>query len=118
MGEQMIVDRTVLERVITGFHEEEFYFEGFETQSVERQPNLLTWVVERKIHEKQFIAGADGKLGDDIAVHIYLNYKVEEDDSLNLTYKLTWWYSGGDDDLVRLPSPTPGAVLCLEVIAA
>lgn len=121
MATTNIVDQTVFERVIRGFREKEFYFVGFETQSVDRQSNLLTWVVKRTYHEKQATdKSTRGKLGDETAVIVYFNriWDMEKNDDLTLTYKLTWWWKGGGDDPVRLPFPTPGATLCFETIAA
>lgn len=101
-----MLDETLIERMITGFREEEFVLPGFTRQSMIRGLNEIAWVWVMEINEHP-PETFSGFFEDTEIVYFRFIGKAFRGDVLKVRYRLTWHGGGGDDHIVLLPN-SPG----------
>lgn len=115
-----VLDSDAIERIITGFREQELEMPGFELHDVTREGQKLEWIFHRDIEERfeptELFFEFEGKQVVRLVPRAGL-YAMPGD-YMRMRYYVNWWWEGGGDDGVRLPEPVPGATLHWEMIAA
>jgi len=116
-----ILDREILENIVTGFLEDDLYIPGFKTETVERGPDHLIWKFVFEPEEPEIFTECTAMINNCGAKEVTLfkgqGIHLCGGDILRIEYRVNWWREGNDDDRVTLPAPVPGASLCFESVA-
>jgi len=116
MMQSDILDRTLLERMVTGFREQEAHVDGYEKKSCERGVSSAVWKLEytatyNQDHHVGYMVFEDTKVLSFVWPH-----RLYESDMLKLTYTLSWYWEGGDGETYSVLPSGGGAGLELEMV--
>jgi hypothetical protein len=110
------IDKNILEHVVHFHLEDSLRIEGFETGEITREGGVIVANFRKSFHQREMlkddmIVVARGLLREGGAVRLswVAPFQVWNGDTLNITYKLSWGYGRGGDD-VYLPDRSPPGV--------
>lgn len=109
------LDETQMERMVTGFREEEFNIPGFTRVSMERGAGNIVWKFASLTPEHTFF----GYFGDTQVVRFHYSGSLLCCDRFDLTYTIKWEYRGGNGEtFVSLPPGAPAQAFELHFMMA
>ncbi len=122
-----IIDKEVLERIITSYLEASFKLPGFKVISIEREPNRIQWLFRRDVTKNEtfttVVATGPGPLFEAKEAVLFTERNpifVMLGDRINIRYTLAWYWEGknGDDKVFLSPTRIPGTKMTLVLTTA